>query len=256
MTCPMIARVGWRTLSACRDRALPILLTLAIAIPAFAQKPENLTAGEIALLPAYCPDTMGFRPGVDEGWMVGKLGPNAMRWVSVMGEKSFRTMHHFCWALVNERRASAAGLPGQERERLFKRVVADAGFVVQHSEPNFVMLPEVFSKIGDANVRLNNFGAAFEAYAAAIQRKPDYWLPYSRWAEALNAYKNREAALKKLEEGMRAASNQAPLRQQYKGMGGNLEKFLPTLPPKAVALSPLPASAPEAAALPASAPSH
>lgn len=256
MTFSMISEAGWRTLLACQGGALRILLILAVSLPAFAQKPENLTAGEIALLPAYCPDTMGFKPGVDEGWMVGKLGPNAMQWVSVMGEKSFRTMHHYCWALVNERRASAAGLHWQERERLFKRVVADAGFVIQHSEPNFIMLPEVFSKIGDANVRLNNFGTAFEAYAAAIQRKPDYWLPYSRWAEALNAYKNREAALRKLEEGMRAASNQAPLRQQYKGLGGNLEKFLLTLPPKATAPMPVAASAPEPAAPAASMPSN
>lgn len=215
---------------------------------AWAQKPENINPGELALLPPYCADSMGFRPANE----TEEKNAGAMRWIGLMGP-SFRHIHHHCWSLINERRAKAPGAAGHYREGLLARVITDNLYVIQNSPPNFIMLPDVYLKIGDAQVSLKRFELAFEAYSESIRRKPDYWRPYGQWAQAMVLAGNPKGALGILEEGLRRASNQGPLREQYKRLGGNLDKFLKTLPPPTArpASAPASAAAPEPASAPA-----
>lgn len=215
---------------------------------AWAQKPANITAGEFALLPPYCIDTLEMRPNADSA----PAGSGAGTWYALMGP-SFRHMHHHCWALINERRAKAPGATGFYRDGLLERAIADNQYVIAHSTTNFIMLPEIYLKIGDSQQLLKRYALAFDAYSEAVKRKPDFWRPYSHWADALVASGNQKGALSLLEEGLRRASNQGPLREQYKRLGGNLDKFLKTLPPPTArpASAPASAAAPEPASAPA-----
>lgn len=227
-----------------RSLVVALLLGAVLVSPAAAQKPKDLGIGEISLLPAYCIDTMGLRPGS----LSGSMGPNAPHWFSVMGP-SFQTMHHYCWALVGIRRAGAAGLPAVQRDALLRQAINDMVYVVNFAAPNFVLLPEILVKIGDTHVMLKRYQNAIAAYYSARERKPDYWVTYSRWASVLAAVGDRSAAMAKIEEGLRAVPGSPELRSQYKQMGGDPEKIVPgdriphpTPPPPAT-----PASASQAA---------
>lgn len=219
------------------------LLGLLLAPSTFAQKPENLSGGEVALLPTFCSDTMGLMAGSD----VGAMGPSAPRWFGLMG-KGFRTMHHYCWALINVNRSMMAGVTAQQREGLITHAINDYKYVIINTEPDFVMLPDVFLRIGEAQMLLKRVAPALEAYGEAVKRKPDYWRPYGRWAEAMVTVGDTKGALAILERGIRAVPPEQTLRAQYKRLGGNLDKLLLTVPPRDLVPAPEAAAPPAAAA--------
>lgn len=207
------------------------LATVAIlsvsAGQALAQRPLNVTTGEMAMLPEYCPDTMGFKYG-DQ---FSNTSPRAPHWVGLMGQ-SFWALHHYCWGLVKMRRAGAPGLPKELRHGELANAIGDFQYVVNNSTSRFVLLPEIFLKMGDAYVLLDNFGAAQEAYANARGQKSDYWPAYVRWAEVLLKIGKKQDALSHLEECLRINASEPALRAAYTRMGGHLDAFLRTLPPR------------------------
>ena len=233
---------GWRKFSMRSKFALVLACHFVCAFSA-AQKPPGLSSGEVALLPLYCTEAMGMRPGSAEGAM----GPNANHWFGLMG-RSFIHMHHYCWALATLRRAKSPSTPVQHREGLITHAIGDLGYVISNSESTFVMLPEIYVTMGDAYAQLKRHDLAVVAYSEARQRKPDYWRPYSRWAEALLAVGDRKAALAILEEGMRAIAPAPNLRAQYQRLGGNPEKFMASVPKRAS--DPAASGASQAATLP------
>jgi hypothetical protein len=195
-----------------------------MAASATADRQSDFTVGERALLPPFCEETMGFRPGTD----VGQMGPNAPYWFGVMG-KSFVTMHHYCYALVKQQRALAPGQSAFNREALLSQAINEYQYVIDNALPNFVLLPDVFVQRGDVQALLKRYVDAIESYRSSRQRKPDYWRSYSREAAVLVGMNNGKAALAILEEGIRAVPADPRLRAQYKQLGGDPNKFpMPT----------------------------
>jgi tetratricopeptide (TPR) repeat protein len=211
-----------------------------------AQRLENISSGERALLPPFCEETMGFKQGADGG----TLGPNSGYWISLMG-RSFRTMHHYCNGLVKERRAFAPGQKPADRTYLLGSAIDEFNYVINNSDPSFIMLPEVLTKRADIQVILARYAEAIESYRAAIASKRDYWRAYSRWAATLDQMNSRKSALGILEEGIRAIPADTRLRAQYKQLGGDLAK-LPAAPVAAADKASQPAPAASTATLPAS----
>jgi hypothetical protein len=70
------------------------LLVAILAATASAQHPENITDGELALVPTFCRDAGGIRYGQAHD---ANRSPRAAYWVSLMGD-GFWAMHHYCWA--------------------------------------------------------------------------------------------------------------------------------------------------------------
>ena len=134
-------------------------LALMFGAPAFALKPPNVTDGELALTPPYCPDTMGFKYG--DAYF--NTSPRAAGWVAQMG-KGFWAVHHYCWALINFRRTMATLGPPEQRRGNLLGVMGDYQYVLDNVPPNFILLPEIYTKIGDLQVLLSNISAAFDAY--------------------------------------------------------------------------------------------
>ena len=157
---------------------LALLLSLMLSSPvARADRPVGWTPGELALLPNYCPDTQGFahtRTGEHRS-------PRADYWVGLMGE-TFWSLHHYCWGLMNLRRAQQARLPPQARDHLIGTVIQDYHFVLRNADDGFVLLPEVLTRLGEAHLLLGQHGAANAAFLRARAVKPDYWPPYVAWA--------------------------------------------------------------------------
>lgn len=193
---------------------------LWFASAAFGERLSDITIGERALLPPFCEETMGFKHGAD----VSTFGPNSAYWIGLMG-KSFRTMHHYCFGLVRERRAFAPGKKSVDRSYAIASAIDEFNYVINNSEPGFIMLPEIFVKKADLQVMLAQYAEAIDSFRSAVAAKPDFWRAYSRWAAALDQMKSRKAALAILEDGMRAAPSEPRLRAQYKQLGGDPDKF-------------------------------
>lgn len=183
-------------------------------------KPDDITDVEMQLLPRYCRDTMGF----GYGDAVTNTSPRAGYWVSLMG-RSFWAMHHYCWGLISMGRALRAGLPEANRRALWESAKGDFNYVVKNSTPDFIMLPEIYTRIGDADLALGRPGAARQAFEKARGLKADYWPAYSRWAEYLIGAGQRGEAIKIVIAGLENAPDSKVLRQQFQLLGGKAADF-------------------------------
>ena len=203
------------------SRILLSILALCLSVPVLA-KPENITDGELALTPEYCVDTATIRYGSE----FFNPSPRAAHWVGLMG-KSFWAMHHYCWALINLRRAQMAGVTPTTRKFLLQEVVTDCLYVVRNSGPDFIMLPEIYTRIGDTHLLLGDPGSALDAFEKARKLKPDYWPAYTHWAAVLAKLNKKAEARKLIAEGLRHAPDSKPLQDQYKLLGGNPAEIVP-----------------------------
>lgn len=180
-----------------------------------ANKPEDVTQAEMKLIPAYCADTMGF----NYGGAYSDTSPRAGHWVSLMG-KSFWHMHHYCWGQINLMRARKAGIPAQTRQSMLESVSGDYQYVIKNSPPDFIMLPEISTRVGDVELLLSHPEKANEAFSRARQLKPDYWPAYSHWAEYLISIGRRPEALKLITSGLEHSPNAKVLLDLYRTLGG------------------------------------
>lgn len=216
----------------------PLLLGLALmglAGTAAANKPDDITEAEMKLLPAYCVDTMGFNYG-DAYY---NTSPRAGHWVALMG-KTFWAMHHYCWAQINMSRSRRAGISPQLRQALWEGIRGDYGYVLKNATPGFIMLPEIYTRIGEVELLLGHPNKAGEAFGRARRLKPDYWPAYSHWAEFLMKIGRRPEAMKIVISGLENAPGAKVLLEQYRVLGGKaadlpkpLEKPQPAAEPVA-----------------------
>ena len=224
-------------------------LVLALLTGAsYAQSPKDVTDGELALLPPFCYDTMNMRFGDKSS----NRSPRASHWESLMGQ-SFWTMHHYCWAKINQRRIFAPGIDPKYRIGLLGGVIGDLGYVVKNSPPDFVMLPEIYSALGEVELLRKNPAAANEHFNTARKLKPSYPPPYQMWAEYLLSTGKKDEAKAVLKAGLEHNSAAVSLQMLYKKLGGDPRTIVPVDPPAAPAPAASQASA-ETAAPPASAP--
>lgn len=178
---------------------------------------KNTTASEMKLLPRYCPDTMAYGQA---------NSPRYNQWVSVMGE-SFKHMHHYCWAQLSVMRAMKSSSSGQARKGLLENARADYEYVVGNSAPSFILLPEVYTRLGDVELMLRNPNGANGAFAKARALRPDYWPAYSHWAEFLIRAGKRDEARQLLKTGLEYSPGAKVLLEQYRQVGGKASEIVP-----------------------------
>jgi len=161
---------------------------MGIATTTMAGKPGNITEAEMAMIPAYCPYTQSFSES--------RGSPEAKRWESLMG-KDFWAMHHYCWAQINQQRAMRSSMSENGRKALLNVARGDYVYVINSAARNFVLLPEVYTRAGEVELRLSLYREANHSFAKARALKPDYWPAYSHWAEFL-MYSGKKAEAKQL----------------------------------------------------------
>jgi tetratricopeptide (TPR) repeat protein len=199
---------------------------LAFATLASAEfKPENITAGEVALLPVYCVDTETMSDNDP------RYAPRAKVWKQQLGE-TFLALHHYCWGLVRFSRGKAAGVTPQERQWHFATAVREYQYVLDFAKPGFLLTPEIELRIGEAHIELKDYKSAVEAFGRSVDAKVDYWPAYERWAGVFSRLGMKREALKKLEEGIRIMPTEPALIAPYEKLGGNHKAYVRSLPPQ------------------------
>lgn len=175
--------------------------------PASAQ-PENITRGELALLPEICMDVQGIPI---TGWTQHfRASPRSDYWVGQIG-KAFWAMHHYCWALVFLHRSNQSGLAPQHKDHMIRTAISDFVYVINNSDENFRLLPELHYRIGNAHLLLRDPVNAMEAFEKSLATKPDYWPAFIGLADS-NALVGRfSEATSILDRGLKLMPEQTNL---------------------------------------------
>jgi hypothetical protein len=186
------------------------LLCGALATPVANAQPADVTDAEFALLPQYCRAVQGYKQ---------RFHANSDPWVEAMGP-GFEHMHHYCWALVFAARAEKASVSASQKKGLRSEAVANMQYVIRNTTPEFIMLPEIYSKIGQLKLQLGEPMKAKEAFEHSIALKPDYWPPYFYWTEYLRNNGQLAAARTMVDEGLKHSPGAKPLLEQQKLLEG------------------------------------
>ncbi len=194
-----------------------------LSFSAIAGKPDNVTSAEMATIPPYCPYA--------QSWDQYMVSPESKRWASILG-KPFHAIHHYCWAQINMQRALRSGTPESTRMSLYKMVRDDYLYVIQRSTPEFVLLPEMMSRLGEVEVRLSLIREANQSFATARKLKPDYWPAYSHWAEYLIRTGKKTEAKSLVKTGLEYSPNSRVLREQFRLLGGDPSTIKPVSKPE------------------------
>lgn len=207
-------------------------LALASALMATATivtaMPDNITDEEMALIPRYCPYTQSF----GKSGFRGGPSPQAKPWLAVMGD-GFWAVHHYCWGQINLQRALRSTTTSQQRKHLLETVRADYGYAVKNAPKNFILLPEIYTRLGEVEVRLARHRDAEQSFAKARALKPDYWPAYSHWAEVLMGSGRRAEAKQLVKSGLEYSPNSRVLSEQYRLLGGKPSEIVPKVKPQA-----------------------
>jgi tetratricopeptide (TPR) repeat protein len=174
---------------------------------AHSNTPQNMTPGEIARLPAYCVDTQGMSPN---SGTPSAPTPAQQRWVAIMGEP-FWALHHYCWALLNANRAAQPSLTAQQREFLFRWAISDCIYVLNNSTREFVLLPEIYLRMGQFAINANSPAEAIEHFEKSRQIKPDYWPPYIEMSKLQVSLRRPQEAVNILKAGLEIMPNETRL---------------------------------------------
>lgn len=215
-----------------------LVVCLLVAGPSQAFKPANIGPGEIAMLPVYCIDTEGFTYGPENS---PTQSPRAREWVTKMG-RSFWAMHHYCWGLINLNRLRFGRASTNNKQNFAKQIVDEYRYVIDNSSADFVLLPEIWARIGEASLLAGDIGGAMDAYAKSRSIKPDYAPAYTQWAEFQIKNNRRDTALAIVDEGLQNIPGSKPLLELRRKLGGGPAKEEPraskTAAPASSALRP------------------
>jgi hypothetical protein len=199
-----------------------VIATALFATEPAADKPEFITESEMALIPAYCRDanTFGY------GGTADSMSPNAPKWVAMMG-KGFWAIHHYCWALINLRRAQGPLVSPMVKQNAREQGIRDLMYVVEHSPSDFILLPEIFTKMGQVQLELKRPLEAGVSFGRARAQKPDYWPAYFHWAVHLQNTGQKGKARQFVETGLAYSPDSAPLRKLLVELGGDPKTVMP-----------------------------
>ena len=192
------------------------LACAAWATVCLAGKPEDITDAEMALLPPYCADANTFKYGDASN----NPSPNAPKWIGMMGP-GFWHIHHYCWALINLNRAQRASMPPSVQAFTRQDAIEDMYYVIHNTTSDFVILPELYTKIGEVYLQLKRPRNAETAYSKAWELRPDYWPPYVQWATYLAQAGQRERARQVAQEGLKHAPTSQTLQKMVDDLGGS-----------------------------------
>lgn len=190
---------------------LLISLTTTTSI-SLAAAPKDITQKEVELLPSYCPYTQSFKFGIKYGM---DNHPLATRWSNTIGP-GFMHLHHYCWALIEMHRASKATTPDETKRALRISAIDNLWYVVNNSPNDLVLLPEIYTWIGKAEISIGRPEQAHIAFEKSRNIKPDYWPAYYHWGEYLLSKNKLSEAITITQKGLRKSPDSKPLQELLK----------------------------------------
>jgi hypothetical protein len=202
-----------RLFAACRTFAVLILGATPLQapaqlIPGYSDNVLNYDSRELALLPPYCKYTQNFREKVTGG----DDRVEAARWEALFGQ-AFFAMHHYCWGLMKANRGLFLARSKRTRDYYLNEAIVEYDYVIDRSQPGFVLLPELIARKGDLQLRLGHPGG-LETIRKALSLKPDYWLPYALASDYYKSVGQPGPARQWLNEGIEKVGDAAPLKSR------------------------------------------
>lgn len=174
--------------------------------------PASVTAydrREVAMLPHYCPHTQLFRDHVPGGNDREKIAA----FTALFG-LIFNDLHHYCYGLMKVNRAILLSRDPTTKRFYLNDAVGEYDYVILRAKPDFLLLPEVLTKKGEALLHLGRGSPAVFEFERAIELKPDYWPPYARLADYHKDRGETEKARAVLEAGLQAAPDTKALQRR------------------------------------------
>lgn len=162
----------------------------------------------VTRLPDYCADAQGGKSGYNPS----NLTPAQTYWAGLMGN-AFHHIHHYCWALDNLRKARDPMLTPQARAGLYRAVLSDCNYVIERSPPDFVLLPEIYLRMGQASFARSDIPGALDYFEKSRAAKPDYWPVYIEIAKTNLSFGRRQEAEAALNAGLALLPDEPNLKQ-------------------------------------------
>src|SRR5262249_43283781 len=117
------------------------ILAFAAPLQPRAQRFNTYNPRDLALLPTYCKYTQYFRDQVPGGNNPAEI----QKWM-VRTKGAFNSMHHYCWGLMLQNEAKLFTRDPQRKRSNWAGSINEFDYVIEHSPPDFVLLPEIFTK--------------------------------------------------------------------------------------------------------------
>lgn len=186
--------------------ALVILLAVPTwsagqGIPGYPDSILEFDPREVARLPPYCIYTAHFRENVPGGMNKEE----SQQWQTILGDV-FQTLHHYCWALMYLHRAKFLAPDARTRGWNYSSAIHDIDYVLNYvnakGRHDFVLLPEILTKKGEALVGLGRGARAVAEFERAIELKPDYWPAFAQISDYYKSIGDLTKAREALESGL------------------------------------------------------
>jgi tetratricopeptide (TPR) repeat protein len=135
--------------------------------------------------------------------------------------RGFWAVHHYCWAQIRLMRIQGPSTSQVVKQGTRELALGDLNYVVANSPSDFILLPEIYTKMGQLQLDLKRPLAANKSFAMARSLKPDYWPAYFHWAWYLHTVGQRANAKQLTEEGLSYAPDSKTLRKLLSDLGGD-----------------------------------
>jgi tetratricopeptide (TPR) repeat protein len=122
-------------------------------------------------------------------------------WTAQMGD-IFHALHHYCAGLIKANRALLLARNTTDRRFYFSDAIIEYDYVIVRAPPDFVLLPEIVTKKGEALVHLGRGPLAVLEFERAIELKTDYWPPYAHLSDYYKASGELRKARETLDAGL------------------------------------------------------
>lgn len=165
---------------------------------------------ELAQLPFYCRGTQQIR--------TVSRDPRPIEEYVAMYGKPYSHLHHYCWALNSENNAYRMH-DRYMRESKLGYALNDIKYSLDHSDPGFVFLPEMYASQARILFILRRDGEAVIALRRAIEVRPDYIPAIARLSDYYADKGARAQAIQVLEEGIGHSEKAAPLIRRLEKLG-------------------------------------
>lgn len=184
-------------------------------IPGYPDNIHQLDPREVARLPPFCIYTAHFL----EAFRGGRDSVELRRWKALFGEV-FQTLHHYCWGLMYLNRAKFLARDQGNRNWNFSAAIHDFDYVLNFVEAkklyDFILLPEILTRKGEALVGLGRGARAVAEFERAIELKPDYWPAYAQLADYYRDAGEVERAREVLNAGLARSPDTLALTRRLK----------------------------------------
>lgn len=168
------------------------------------------TAVEIRSMPPYCAGR----------YAKNDNPPEYKRWEAQYGPDFLHT-HHLCDGIGFLNNLHKAKSP-MERKTMLNDALGGLNYMIQHAQPSFKLMPEVYLYRARALYSMDRKGEAVADLRKVIELDPKSSRAYSQAADHLELLGQRDEALKLVSEGLRHLPGNAALQRLYTKFGGKL----------------------------------